>query len=76
MRSAGSGAAARSIRERDYLRLFSGEVATEISWLLPTALAVGVVLVWVRRNAPRTDPVRTQAVLWLGWLLVTGLVFS
>jgi 4-amino-4-deoxy-L-arabinose transferase-like glycosyltransferase len=57
-------------------RLFGGEVATEIAWLLPTAIAVGVALMWFRRGAPRTDAVRAQAVLWLGWLLVTGLVFS
>jgi 4-amino-4-deoxy-L-arabinose transferase-like glycosyltransferase len=27
-------------------------------------------------GAPRTDPLRAAAVLWGGWLLVTGLVFS
>ena len=27
-------------------------------------------------RAPRTDPLRAAAVLWGGWLLVTGLVFS
>ena len=57
-------------------RLFDGEVATEIAWLLPLALAAGFVLLWARRNTPRTDPIRAQAILWLGWLVVTGLVFS
>ena len=57
-------------------RLFSGEVATEIAWLLPAALAAGVGLLWLQRRAPRTDALRAQAILWLGWLLVTGLVFS
>lgn len=58
------------------LRLFDGEVATEIAWLLPLALvAIGAVFV-AQRAAPRTDALRAQAVLWGGWLLVTGLVFS
>ena len=57
-------------------RLFDGEVATEISWLLPLALITGLVLLWARARTPRTDPIRAQTILWLGWLLVTGLVFS
>lgn len=57
-------------------RLFDGEVATEISWLLPLALMTGLVLLWARARTPRTDPIRAQTMLWLGWLLVTGLVFS
>ena len=57
-------------------RLFNGEVATEIAWLLPTALVVGVALLWFRGRAPRTDGIRAQVILWLGWLVVTGLVFS
>ena len=57
-------------------RLFSGEVGTEIGWLLPTALVGGVILLVARGLAPRTDGVRAQVILWLGWLVVTGLVFS
>ena len=57
-------------------RLFDGEVATEIAWLLPLALFAGFALLWARRHTPRTDPIRAQTILWLGWLLVTGLVFS
>ena len=57
-------------------RLFDGEVATEIAWLLPLALVAGVALLWAQRRMPRTDPIRAQTILWLGWLLVTGLVFS
>jgi len=58
------------------VRLFAGEVGTEIAWLLPTAIAIAVGLFWVRRAAPRTDRIRAQAIVWAGWLLVTGLVFS
>ena len=57
-------------------RLFTGDMATEISWLLPTALlALGAGL-WLTRRAPRTDLPRAALVLFGGWLLVTGLVFS
>jgi hypothetical protein len=58
------------------LRLFDTEVATEIAWLLPLALVAGFALLWARRRATRTDPIQAQTILWLGWLLVTGLVFS
>jgi 4-amino-4-deoxy-L-arabinose transferase-like glycosyltransferase len=57
-------------------RLFSSEMGNEISWLLPAALAGLVALLWFTRRAPRTDPLRAAALLWGGWLLVTGLVFS
>jgi 4-amino-4-deoxy-L-arabinose transferase-like glycosyltransferase len=57
-------------------RLFDGEVGTEIAWLLPLALIAIVAIFVARRSAARTDPIRAQAVLWGGWLLVTGLVFS
>ena len=59
-------------------RLFSSSsgMATEISWLLPTALLALVAGLWLTRRAPRTDPARAALVLFGGWLLVTGLVFS
>ncbi|MEO8272607.1 MAG: glycosyltransferase family 39 protein [Chloroflexota bacterium] len=59
-----------------FLRLFDGEVATEIAWLLPVALVAIAAILVARRAAPRTDALRAQAVLWGGWLVVTGLVFS
>ncbi|MEK6311095.1 MAG: glycosyltransferase family 39 protein [Curtobacterium sp.] len=57
-------------------RLFSSEMGLEISWLLPAALlalVLGLVVVGRRHLG---DPVRVGLVLWGGWLLVTGLVFS
>ncbi|MGO8863737.1 MAG: glycosyltransferase family 39 protein [Acidimicrobiales bacterium] len=57
-------------------RLFNDLMGGQASWLLPAALiAVATVLV-ARRHAPRTDRVRAAAVIWGGWLLVTGAVFS
>lgn len=57
-------------------RLFSSEMGLEISWLLPAALialVVGLIVVGRRHLA---DPARAGLVMWGGWLLVTGLVFS
>lgn len=57
-------------------RLFSGTMATEVSWLLPVALIGLVAGLWLSGRAPRTDRVRAAMILWGGWLLGTGLVFS
>ncbi|GAA3083215.1 4-amino-4-deoxy-L-arabinose transferase-like glycosyltransferase [Kribbella aluminosa] len=57
-------------------RLFGGEFASQIAWLLPAALIATVVLIVAAGKAPRTDRKRAFAVLWGGWLVVTGLVFS
>ena len=59
-----------------FLRLFNGEWGGQIAWLLPfaiTSLAAGL---WVRRRAARSDPRRTGYLLWGGWLVVNGAVFS
>ncbi|MEV0331235.1 glycosyltransferase family 39 protein [Nocardia sp. NPDC050717] len=57
-------------------RLFEPAQGGQIAWLLPAALialAAGLVL---RGRAPRTDERRAALILWGGWLLITGLVFS
>jgi 4-amino-4-deoxy-L-arabinose transferase-like glycosyltransferase len=57
-------------------RLFGSEMGSQISWLLPAALILlGALLVATLRR-PRTSRTRASMVLWGGWLLVTGLVFS
>jgi 4-amino-4-deoxy-L-arabinose transferase-like glycosyltransferase len=57
-------------------RMFGSEFGTQISWLLPAALILlGAGIMW-RGARPRTDRVRAAFILWGGWLLVTGLVFS
>jgi 4-amino-4-deoxy-L-arabinose transferase-like glycosyltransferase len=58
------------------LRLFTDEMGLEVSWLLPAALLLLVAGLWATRRAPRTDKVRAGLLLWGGWTLVTGLVFS
>ena len=58
------------------LRLFQSEFGGQISWLLPAALISLAAMLWVSRRAARTDRTRAAALLWGGWVLVTGLVFS
>ncbi len=57
-------------------RLFASEMGGQISWLLPAALLALGALVWLSWGQRRTDRVRAAALLWGGWLIVTGLVFS
>ncbi len=57
-------------------RLFNDLMGGQASWLLPASLLALVAgLVW-RGRAPRTDRTRAALLLWGGWLLVTGAVFS
>jgi 4-amino-4-deoxy-L-arabinose transferase-like glycosyltransferase len=58
------------------LRLFQSEFGGQVSWLIPAALLSLAALLWISRRAARTSRVRAFALLWGGWLLVTGLVFS
>jgi 4-amino-4-deoxy-L-arabinose transferase-like glycosyltransferase len=57
-------------------RLFHAEFGGQIGWLLPAALISLAAMAWVSRRAARTDRTRAAALLWGGWVLVTGLVFS
>jgi 4-amino-4-deoxy-L-arabinose transferase-like glycosyltransferase len=57
-------------------RLFGSEFGGQVAWLIPAALLSLVALLWVSRRAARTSRVRAFALLWGGWLLVSGLVFS
>jgi 4-amino-4-deoxy-L-arabinose transferase-like glycosyltransferase len=58
------------------LRLFNSQLGGQISWLLPAATIVLVSgAAWTMRR-PRADRFRGALVLWGGWLIVTGAVFS
>ena len=57
-------------------RLFGAEMGGQISWLIPAALVALAALLWLSRRSPRTDRTRAAALLWGGWLVLTGLVFS
>ena len=57
-------------------RLFNDLMGGQASWLLPASLLALVAgLVW-RGRAPRTDRKRAALLLWGGWLVITGAVFS
>lgn len=57
-------------------RLFNDSFGGQASWLMPAALLVlAAGLVW-RLRQPRTDRTRAALLLWGGWLVLTGLVFS
>ncbi|MBE7187688.1 glycosyltransferase family 39 protein [Jatrophihabitans endophyticus] len=62
--------------ETGVTRLFGSEMGTQISWLLPAALVAIAALVWITWRRPRTDLLRASLIVWGGWLLVTGIVFS
>ncbi|MGZ8801103.1 MAG: ArnT family glycosyltransferase, partial [Mycobacterium sp.] len=57
-------------------RLFGASMGAEASWLLPAALIGLVSGLWFTRRTARTAGVRATLLLWGGWLLVTGAVFS
>jgi len=56
--------------------MFGSSFGLEISWLLPAALIALVALLVGTWSRPRTDRIRAAAVLWGGWVVVTGLTFS
>lgn len=59
-----------------WTRMFGAEVGSQISWLLPSALLLLGFGLWATRRGPRTDPQRAALLLWGGWLLLTGALFS
>jgi len=58
------------------IRLFRTDMGGQISWLIPAALIFLVAVVALTWRAPRTNRTRAAVLLWGGYLLVTGLVFS
>jgi 4-amino-4-deoxy-L-arabinose transferase-like glycosyltransferase len=59
-----------------WARLLDSAMGGTIAWLLPVAVLGLGALIWLSWRSPRTDATRASAVLWGGWLLVTGGVFS
>ncbi len=62
--------------ERGLGRLFGYDVGGQVAWLLPAALVLGVAGLVVLGRAARTDVRRSGLLVWVSWLVVTGLVFS
>ncbi|WP_327110626.1 glycosyltransferase family 39 protein [Nocardia sp. NBC_01730] len=59
-----------------FTRMFEPAQGGQIAWLIPAALVALVIGILLRGKAARTDRQRASLILWGGWLLVTGLVFS
>jgi 4-amino-4-deoxy-L-arabinose transferase-like glycosyltransferase len=72
----GGGGGANFSGSTGLLRLFNDLMGGQASWLLPAALIGLVAVLWSTRRAPRTDRTRAAMLLWGGWLIVSGLVFS
>ena len=58
------------------LRLFNDQFFGEIAWFIPLAIVCLVVGLYSRRWAHRTDMSLAGYLLWGGWAIVTGIVFS
>jgi 4-amino-4-deoxy-L-arabinose transferase-like glycosyltransferase len=72
----GGGAAANPWGPTGISRLFTDTFGGDISWLLPAALMFFVGGLWFTRRTPRTDRIRAALIIFGGWTVVTGLVFS
>jgi len=59
-----------------WTRMFTADTGGQIAWLIPAALIFFVVCVGLAGRIARTDRRRAAFLLWGGWLVVTGLVFS
>jgi 4-amino-4-deoxy-L-arabinose transferase-like glycosyltransferase len=57
-------------------RMFSSSIGGQISWLIPSAIILLAVGLFLRGRAPRTDARRAAYLVWGGWLLVTMVTFS
>jgi 4-amino-4-deoxy-L-arabinose transferase-like glycosyltransferase len=72
----GGGAGGFSSGSTGLFRLFGADMGTQVSWLLPAALIATAALGWLSFRRPRTDRLRASVIVWGGWLLITGVVFS
>ena len=72
----GGGTGGFSSGQTGLFRMFGSEMGNQISWLLPAALVASAALVWITARRPRTDALRASLIVWGGWLLLNGLVFS
>jgi 4-amino-4-deoxy-L-arabinose transferase-like glycosyltransferase len=57
-------------------RLFTSNFGGEISWLIPAAFFLLVVLLVITFRRPRTDKLRAATIIWGGWLFITAAVIS
>lgn len=74
--SVGGGGQSSGWGSTGITRMFGSDIGGQIAWLIPAALVLGAVGLWLRRRLGRTDVVRAALVAWGAWLVVTTLTFS
>jgi 4-amino-4-deoxy-L-arabinose transferase-like glycosyltransferase len=74
--AAGAPGSANRWGATGWARLFGSEMGSQVSWALPAALVLLVVVLALTLRRRRTDVLRASMVLWGGWLLATGAAFS
>lgn len=74
--SVGGGGRAGGWGATGITRMFGSDIGGQIAWLIPAALVLGAVALWVRRRFGRADVVRAALIVWGTWLVVTVLTFS
>ncbi len=63
-------------RSGGWTKLVSDRFGPEIGWLYPLAILTLIAgLAW-RERARRTDPLRAGLVMWGGWLVTFGVIYS
>ena len=72
----GGGGGGNFSGQSGVLRLFNNLMGGQASWLIPAALLALVLGLWSTRGTRRTDRPRAAMLLWGGWLVGSGLVFS
>jgi 4-amino-4-deoxy-L-arabinose transferase-like glycosyltransferase len=56
--------------------LWQSDWAGQVAWLIPAALILLIAGLLLTMRKPRTDRTRVAFLMWGGWLVVTGAVFS
>ncbi|MEA2647411.1 MAG: hypothetical protein QOE92_2494 [Chloroflexota bacterium] len=72
----GGGAPGQMWGPTGWDRVFLPSFGGQVSWLIPASVVLLGAGLWLTRRAPRTDRTRAALLLWGGWLLVNGIVFS
>ena len=63
-------------RSGGWTKLVSDRFGPEIGWLYPLAILALIAGLASRGRARRTDPVRAGLVMWGGWLVTFGVIYS
>jgi 4-amino-4-deoxy-L-arabinose transferase-like glycosyltransferase len=74
--SAGAAAPAGPSSSGGLATMFQSAQTTQVGWLYPLAVVSIAFVLWQRRKAPRTDPIRAGVVLWAVWIVVFAAAYS